>query len=62
MLTWHCAPPPLPDAVEEGAGVPVVELGLEDVGDDVFDAGAANETTGGPGNVYCTGVSKTVGS
>lgn len=38
----------------------VVELELEDVGDEVF--AAANGTTAGPGNVYCTGVSKTVGS
>jgi len=54
---------PLLDAVGEDPGVPEpVELGLEDVGDEVFDPDAANETTGGPGKVYCTGVSKMVGS
>jgi hypothetical protein len=56
-------PLPLLDEVGEDAGVPaLVEPGLEDVGDDAFDPDAANETTGGPGNVYCTGVSKIVGS
>jgi len=63
VFNLHWLPPALLDAVGEAADVPAdVELGLGDVGEDVFDTGAAKETTGGPGNVYCTGVSKIVGS
>jgi len=59
----HWLPLPLPDddVVGEDADV-LVELAVEDVGDDVFESDAANEITGGPGKTYTTGVSNMVGS